>query len=244
MPRYIIGIDEVGRGAIAGPVVVAAVLAPASKRIPAVLEGVKLRDSKRLKASEREFWFDWLKKQMADKVFAGAEARVYPKVIDIKNISRSANQAAWRALERVVQPLIRRSGSDLVEITVYLDGSLYLRSLKYQRLLQASSPMILSGGSVKKQKKCYLRIRTITGGDERIKIIKLASIFAKVSRDRYMVRQSRRYPVYGFHRHKGYGTDEHWQALEKYGPEKIHRLTFIQKHHKIKIVSSLSSIPF
>ena len=68
---------------------------------------------------------------------------------------------------------------------------------------------------------------TIINGDELIPIISLASIAAKVVRDRYMVEISSQYPLYGFEKHKGYGTREHYEALRKYGLCVIHRRSFI-----------------
>ena len=68
---------------------------------------------------------------------------------------------------------------------------------------------------------------TIIGGDERIPLIALASIAAKVVRDRRMRRFDKLFPAYGFASHKGYGTSAHYQALRKYGPSDIHRLTFL-----------------
>jgi len=68
--------------------------------------------------------------------------------------------------------------------------------------------------------------QTIIKGDEKIKVIACASIVAKVHRDRMMVRLSKRYPGYGFHLHKGYGTAAHQAALKKKGPCNIHRKSF------------------
>lgn len=77
--------------------------------------------------------------------------------------------------------------------------------------------------------------KSIIKGDEKIFLIKLASITAKVTRDRAMLRYHKKYPKYGFNKHKGYGTKLHFYTIEKYGPCKIHRKTFnpVKKHCKI-----------
>ena len=228
---YVIGIDEVGRGAIAGPVVVAAVLFPAKTKIPSVFRGIKLKDSKKLDVQERELWFKWIKKQAFENYLISVESRVYPKVIDRQNISRSANLAAWRAFEKATRQLIYFVKKKKLKITVYLDGGLYIQSQKYQQAINGNKNEIIL--LKRNQPKITCKIRTIIGGDEKIKIIKLASIFAKVRRDDYMAKQGRYYPNCGFGQHKGYGTTQHFKAIKKYGLEKIHRLTFVQKKYKM-----------
>lgn len=63
-------------------------------------------------------------------------------------------------------------------------------------------------------------------GDEKLACISAASILAKVTRDRLMIEQSKLYPEYSFEKHKGYLTKEHLEALKKYGPCEIHRLSY------------------
>ncbi len=200
MKRPIIGIDEVGRGALAGPVVVAAVLfkkgtisvpAAARRRLP------KLRDSKRLSARQREIWAAYFLDHPDVMV---SVARVYPRRIEKMNISRAANLAAQRACGRltIADPAADR------KLSVYLDGGLYL------------------GNGVQPE-----NARTIVKGDERIAAVAAASIVAKVARDRFMVRLGKRHPEYGFEAHKGYGTKAHYRALREYGPCRAHRATFL-----------------
>ena len=68
--------------------------------------------------------------------------------------------------------------------------------------------------------------RTIVKGDANSMSIAAASILAKVARDRYITEMGEKYPEYNFQKHKGYGTKEHLEAIAKYGPSPIHRLTF------------------
>jgi ribonuclease HII len=74
----------------------------------------------------------------------------------------------------------------------------------------------------------FRRQRTIIRGDETEQVIALASIAAKVARDRLMLRLSRKYPDYGFEEHKGYGTSDHYKHLRQLGPSDIHRLSFLK----------------
>ena len=196
--KYIVGIDEVGRGPLAGPVVVAAIMMP-SDGIKKIAGLPPLRDSKKLSEKQREEWFRYLKEIKAQY----AVARVSPKVIDRINIAKAANLAASRALLR----LIATYYLPVSRLRIVLDGGLFLL------------PDVA--------RKCG-SVRTVVRGDERIPIISLASIVAKVTRDRYMKRLDRRFPQFGFAEHKGYGTRSHYRALKRQGSSPIHRLTFIK----------------
>ncbi len=208
---YVIGIDEVGRGALAGPVVVVAALVPARRgtwlSARTVREFGKLKDSKKLTPHQREAWTSYFKSSGSGDRAGGvrfAVARVYPRGIERLNISRAANRAAARTLA----VLARKYGIDPAKTPVFLDGGLFLGN----RGLQASA---------------FPRAKTVVKGDEKIPAIAAASVIAKVTRDRFMVKLARRYPVYAFEIHKGYGTAAHRDALKKEGPCKAHRLTFL-----------------
>src|SRR3989338_5295290 len=191
---YIIGIDEVGRGSLAGPVVVAAVA------LPKKWHAFRLKDSKKLTPQSREKFFKYAKNNPS--IFY-AVSRVYPAKIDRMNISRSADLAATRAFLKLVE----RKGI-LYRKNVYLDGGLYM----YAKMLTAVG--------------LRLRQRTIIKGDEKINAIKFASIVAKVTRDRYMVKLHKLYPEYGFDVHKGYGTKRHVKAIRRHGLSDVHRKSF------------------
>ena len=202
--RYVVGIDEVGRGALAGPVVVAAAAVPRNPRLKIYNAGVgRLRDSKKLTAKQREKWFHYITRHPEIDY---AVARVYPRSIERMNISRAANLAAERAFVKLTT-----NYQLLATSNVYLDGGLYVGN-----------------------KNKIAHARTIVRGDEKYKVVKLASIMAKVSRDRMMMRLAKKYPHYGFEMHKGYGTKRHFAAIKKHGPSKAHRLTFLKNYYKIK----------
>jgi ribonuclease HII len=212
--KYIIGIDEVGRGALAGPVTVAAVAVPAKLRIKNAklrIKGnknseflilnsklTKLRDSKKLNSKQRESWFDYVKNN--SKIFYSISS-VSPKIVDKMNISKAANLAAGRALKR----LVFANKIPFNKTSVFLDGGLYLGVPGFSKLKQ----------------------KTIIKGDEKVPAIALASIMAKVTRDRRMREKCVKYPEYDFRAHKGYGTKRHFGEIRKNGISNIHRLTFL-----------------
>lgn len=206
--KYIIGIDEVGRGPLAGPVVVAALALPLnskfkiqkSKLQPKIKNKkikLPLRDSKKLTPKQREIWFKFIKKSALCYSIASAS----PKTIDKINISNAANLAATKALRTLT---INNKHLTFNNHKIYLDGGLRLNRVNCQ----------LSNV------KCVIR------GDEKIPAIMLASIVAKVTRDRLMLRLHKKYPKYGFDRHKGYGTKKHIKAIKKHGLSRMHRRSF------------------
>ena len=206
MELYEIGIDEVGRGALAGPVVVAAaMLACRPTQIITELRRrqlglVALKDSKKLSAKQRELWYEHLS---GHPKISLAVARVYPREIEKRNISQAANLAAHRAFKK-----LSKNGS-AARASVFLDGGLYLSNKRWQ------------AANVRNAK-------TIVKADEKIPAVSIASIIAKVHRDRFMSKLARQYPAYGFEVHKGYGTRRHQAALKRSGPCEAHRKSFLK----------------
>ncbi|MBI4085589.1 MAG: ribonuclease HII [Candidatus Liptonbacteria bacterium] len=192
--KYIIGIDEVGRGALAGPVVVAAVCFPAGMKISNRKLGA-LKDSKNLSPKLRKLWTEYFK---SISEISHKTARIYPRTIEKINISEAANRSASVAFGRLIAEL--KIG--VRNCSIFLDGGLFI-------------------------KPAPARAKTIIKGDEKITAIKIASIIAKVQRDRYMEKLSKKYPHYGFEAHKGYGTKRHLKAIRRHGPNEAHRLTFL-----------------
>lgn len=212
MAKFIIGIDEVGRGALAGPVVVAAVALPGKLRIKYLelrIKGrfknkkfkLKLRDSKKLSSRQREIWFQYIKKSALSYRIAS----VSPKIVDKINVSQAANLAAARAFCKLIKNVDIQCDRDECpqNCKVYLDGGLYINS-KFKNL----------------------KTKTIIKGDEKIPAISLASIVAKVYRDKLMKRLHKKYQRYDFINNVGYGTKKHIKAIKKYGRSPIHRQSF------------------
>lgn len=202
--KWVIGLDEVGRGALAGPVTIAAVALATDTRGQALHTPFRtLKDSKKLTPAARERWAQALRTHPHVRF---AVARVYPRGIERLNISAAANRAALHAL----QSLLKNDEKLPAGIPIYLDGGLFL-------------------GNKIKQKRAFPTAQTIIKGDEKIPAVAAASIIAKVARDRFMARLARRHPAYGFEIHKGYGTAGHRRAIRIVGPCDAHRLTFLGK---------------
>jgi len=186
---FVVGIDEAGRGPLAGPVAVGACRIRRGKEN--LFKG--FRDSKKLSEKNREAWLfrmrEWKKAGVIDYTVCFASARM----IDREGIVPAVRSALARALAK----LALDSGKTLV----LLDGGL-------------KAPIIF-----KNQK-------TIIRGDEKEPSIALASIAAKVSRDRLMKRLAKKYPKYAFEVHKGYGTLIHRTAIRAFGLSPEHRLSF------------------
>lgn len=176
----IAGVDEAGRGPLAGPVLAAAVVL--DPRAP--IDG--LRDSKQLSVAARER----LASLIRERAYAWSLGRADAGDIDRINIL----QATLLAMTRAV------AGLPTCPRRVLVDG------LHCPRL------------------PCS--VQAVVGGDRRFASISAASILAKVTRDAEMVELDRRYPEYGFRRHKGYPTREHREALRQHGPCPFHRRSF------------------
>jgi ribonuclease HII len=190
--KYIIGIDEAGRGPLAGPVVVAGVSAP--RTLFTKSDFVNLKDSKKLSSRQREKWFSVL---TSNSKIIWAVARVRPRTIDRINIARAINLGVRRVYTALCD------ASHALETHVMLDGSLRLPH--------------------------HIAHDTVIKGDEKIPVISAASIIAKVTRDRIMLRLHKKYPQYQFDLHKGYGTGTHRRLLKKFGRSDVHRQSFAFK---------------
>lgn len=187
---YLAGVDEAGRGPLAGPVAVGVVVVPKDfdwRIIPGV------HDSKQVKERDREGIVKIARALKRAGVIDFHVTLVSHSTIDRIGISG----AVRKGIEICFKEL--KSNPKITEVR--LDGS-----------LKAPSE--------------FKNQETIIQGDAKEKVIGLASILAKVTRDRYMVREAKKYPQYGFEIHKGYGTEKHRVAVKKYGLSRIHRCSF------------------
>ena len=193
MSRKIIGVDEVGRGCLAGPVVCAAVILPAKHR-PWIDQ---VRDSKRLSAKKRQLLSQYITEECIYAIRDGS-----PHQIDEINIL----QATLWTMRKCVDSVVEQGGRpDLVLV----DGN--------QEIPKLNLPQ-----------------QALKGGDDISKAIGAASIIAKVYRDNYMVGMDPIYPEYGFAKHKGYGTEQHREAIMVHGPCRMHRMTFKGVYEYVK----------
>ena len=177
------GVDEAGRGPLAGPVFAAAVILP----LDCGIDG--LNDSKKLTEKKRDELFDIIREKAVS--FCVASASV--EEIEEFNIL----QATFIAMKRAVEGLEVKPDIALV------DGN--------------------------RKPGLDIAESTLVKGDARSPSIAAASILAKVSRDRLMMKIDEEYPEYKFSQHKGYGTKLHYEMIEKYGISPVHRRSFLKK---------------
>jgi ribonuclease HII len=179
--RWVAGIDEAGRGPLAGPVSAAAVILPEGYECP------MLDDSKKLSEKKREALYETLTQDAGVRwCLSFGEVEEIEKI----NILRATHAAMARAAKG---------------------------------LKQRPDFCLIDGLDVP---KFPLPSRGIVKGDGLSLSIAAASIIAKVSRDRLMLKYAEEFPEYGFEKHKGYGTKKHLEALHRHGPCRIHRKTF------------------
>lgn len=192
--HHILGIDEAGRGPLAGPIAfgIAKFSATFNKRL---IAGIK--DSKKLTAKQREEWFLKMSGWKADSLLDFHVALISAQEIDSKGLRH--------CIKKAIKICLRKVKADFINDKLYLDGGL-------------------------KAPEEFLHQQTIIKGDEKIPVISLASIAAKVTRDRYMVKISKEkaYKKYKFEVHKGYGTKLHRELIKKHKPSNIHRLSFLK----------------
>lgn len=197
--KYVMGIDEAGRGPLAGPLAFGGVLMERSVYLKMKryhLAGI--RDSKKLTPKKRE---DWLKKMdewqkeglMSQKVCYAAS-----KQIDEMGLGK--------CIKSCITEILKKLKADPKNTEILLDGGIC-----------ASAN--------------YVHQKTIIKGDELEPIISLASIVAKVSRDRKMLQLHKKFPQYNFEKHKGYGTREHYKNIKTHGLCEVHRRSFLKRFY-------------
>lgn len=181
--KAVCGVDEAGRGPLAGPVYAAAVILPVETEIAG------LNDSKKLSEKKREELFDIIN-DVAISVSVGTASE---KEIDEINILNATFLAMKRAVE----------GLEISPDYAIIDGN--------------------------RAPNLEIPTETVVKGDGKVMSVAAASIIAKVSRDRFMLKMAEQYPEYQFEKHKGYGTRLHYEMIEKYGVSSIHRKSFLKK---------------
>ena len=181
----IAGVDEVGRGCLAGPVVSAAVVLKKSINLNL------LKDSKKISFNKRKEISEHIKK---NSYYALGIASV-EEILNLNIL-----QASLLSMKRAIEKLEIKPGITLI------DGNFAPRGLK--------------------------NYKTIINGDEKIKVISAASIIAKVYRDKFMIRLSKKFSNYAWDRNFGYGTKAHFEGLKKFGVTSHHRKSF-KPIHKI-----------
>lgn len=223
--KYLVGVDEAGRGALAGPVAVGLVGWPARNTSRNVAGGAIKnflkdyptgKDSKKLTPKQRDFWFDRIKELEKMGLLKTQVALVSNKVIDQRGIN-------W-AIKKGIEKCLREVGQCEVRLRAHLKSDFSLAS---------TQTLVLLDGGLKAPAE-WVNQQTIIKGDEKELVISLASIVAKVTRDREMVKLSKRYSKHHLHKHKGYGTRLHYQKIAEFGLLVIHRETYLSGYCQIK----------
>ena len=189
----IAGIDEVGRGPLAGPVVVACVVMPRDSMI----EGVN--DSKKVSEKKREKLYE----QITKEALGFGVGIISQEEIDRINILNATKEGLTSAIKEMKKDLQEK-----------------------QRGFE--KPEIILVDALTKIDTDHIPYKSIIKGDAKSYSIAAASIVAKVTRDRIMRAWDEVYPMYGFERHKGYGTAAHIAAIKEYGLCPLHRRSFVK----------------
>jgi len=224
--KRVAGLDEAGRGPLCGPVVAAAAILNSKIKNPykaepsgfrqklklqIKIQNLEIKDSKKLSSKKREKLYQIL--THSDFIEWGI-GRVSEKVIDKINILEATKLAMIKAVKNLEKKLQKQLQTNKKFISYIFYGRRNRTIIDF---------LILDGNF-----KIGLDIpqKSIVKGDEKVFSCAAASILAKVYRDRIMERYDKKYPRYGFSKHKGYPTKYHLKMLKKYGPCEIHRKTF------------------
>lgn len=189
----IAGIDEAGRGPLAGPVVVASVIMPKESMI----EGVN--DSKKVSEKKREKLYE----EIINECIAYGVGIINQEEIDKINILNATKEGLTKAIKE-------------------MENNLKEKNQKIEK------PEIILVDALTKIDTDHIPYRSIIKGDSKSYSIAAASIIAKVTRDRIMRQWDEVYPMYGFAKHKGYGTAAHMEAIREYGLCPLHRRSFVK----------------
>ena len=230
---FAVGIDEAGRGPLAGPVVAAAVAwknfqfpisnfqSNPNNQILNDKDFVKklnlIKDSKKLSEKRREEMYDFIQEHF----FVGVGICDH-ETIDRVNILEATYLAMKKAVSELMSSIKNchpRVGGDPVQrLTDMRLDSRFRGNDKVKVAILVDGNKTIPNLSFKQE--------AIVGGDKFVKSISAASIIAKVTRDRMMYEAHEKFPQYDFLKHKGYGTAAHMAALKKFGPCEIHRRSF------------------
>lgn len=195
---YVVGVDEAGRGPLAGPVTlgVFGVKTSALKGVGEKLFPLGIKDSKKLTPKKRELIFEQL--------------------------------VVWHKTGQVVISHSHGSAATIDKLGLSPTIKLTLKKALLPFALKSDKVLVLLDGALQAP-PAFTGQKTIIRGDETEIAIALASVVAKVVRDRHMMSEHSKYPAYNFAGHKGYGTKAHIEALKKHGVCELHRRSFLKK---------------
>ncbi len=201
---HIAGVDEVGRGPLAGPVVAAAVV------LPEDFDVIGVDDSKKLREKRREELYD---KILENCTAYGIGMSDHERIDEI-NILRATKEAMKIAIAECEIMLGHACAEDFEQAEEIRPARLDFALFDAVRIEELDIPQ-----------------KAVIKGDAKVLAIAAASIVAKVTRDRMMVEYAKEYPWYAFESNKGYGTAAHYEGLREHGICPIHRRSFLKNIH-------------
>ncbi len=201
--KYLIGVDEVGRGSLVGPVTASAVLFKNNLAMPCswCIPLYKLNDSKKISEKNRQI-IDFRLSNLAYRAIGEASVAE----IDAINIYQATLLAMHRAINQLLEQLNINSKIKLDQVLIVIDGNMKIVNLTYQNI--------------------QLKQISIIKGDSKSASIASASVTAKVFRDSLITDLAKYYPQYNLAKNKGYATAFHRNAISKFGISEIHRKSF------------------
>jgi ribonuclease HII len=241
--KFIIGIDEAGRGPLAGPVTVG--IFGAEKRMGKWLlknifpqhqmvgdltktsGGNFIRDSKKLSPKKREEIYKKFLELKKQNRINFAVSHISNKVIDKKGISKSIKIG----IDKYLLPKVQKS-TDKILLNFSSCSAQSASQAFFESFGSDVSKLEIRLDGLLKAPPEFKNQKTIIKGDEKDVFIACASIVAKVTRDQLMIKLAKKYPKYQFEIHKGYGTLLHRQVIKKYGLSPAHRTTFCTRLQK------------
>lgn len=207
----VIGVDEAGRGPLAGPVCAGAVMLDPARPITGLADSKKLSEKKRhqlaplIKANAAAWGIGWASVEEIDEL----------------NILRATFLAMSRGMAECMSRLNAAPDVLAARVLVQVDGN--------------QSPAAYQGPW-----HWPYATQTVVKGDETVAAISAASILAKTARDAVMTALHEHYPVYGFAQHAGYGTAQHMASLLRHGPSPVHRKSFAPVSRLLSVPSKVS----
>jgi ribonuclease HII len=196
--NFIVGLDEAGRGPLAGPVAAAAVVVNSKIKIQNLKFKVKSKNFREILKNTKD----------SKKLSAKQRKKIFNLIKTIPEIKYSYAFASEKIIDRI-----------------NIEQATFLAMRKCLKKLKVKPDLILVDGNRKISQLNILQ-KTIVKGDDKIFSIALASIIAKVMRDKKMIALAKKYPQYHFEIHKGYPTKLHKKLLKQYGPSQVHRKSY------------------
>lgn len=232
--QFIAGIDEVGVGPIAGPIVAATVILDPNKYSQLFIEIPKHGNAKKIYVNDSK-QLSFTERMQLEPIIRNAALAIGIGIVNVTLINNIKNINKASGLARFMSLLMLRKTVD--------SQSIKEKELRPGVILCVPDVIMIDHYKMP-ELSAYamyenMQVMSITQGDEKSISIGAASVIAKVYRDRYMCQLSYQYPQYGWQTNAGYGTPKHFKAIEAYGLTPHHREYFIpEKYKKLKKVKS------